>query len=117
MKVLKPILVIPLISFPWSMIDKITPRPDPSVRKMLKDVGFEDVEDIITSRKSYVSSFVNAEESEYLIIEDNFPNGRPALEEDGIIFTDRATVEKVEKMKVCTALILFIQHLQYLVAY
>lgn len=92
------------ISFPWSMIDKITPRPDPSVRKMLKDVGFEDVEDIITSRKSYVSSFVNAEESEYLIIEDNFPNGRPALEEDGIIFTDRATVEKVEKMKVCTCL-------------
>ena len=71
---------------------------------MLKDVGFEDVEDIITSRKSYVSSFVNAEESEYLIIEDNFPNGRPALEEGGIIFTDRATVEKVEKMKVCTCL-------------
>ena len=93
-----------LISFPWSMIDKITPRPDPSVRKMLKDVGFEDVEDLITSRGSYVSPFVNAEESEYLIIEDLFPNGRPNLEEGGIIFTDRETVGKVEKMKVTTCL-------------
>ncbi|NMA83778.1 MAG: mannitol dehydrogenase family protein, partial [Epulopiscium sp.] len=93
-----------LVSFPWSMIDKITPRPDPSVRKMLKDVGFEDVDDIITSRGSYVSPFVNAEETEYLIIEDVFPNGRPNLEEGGIIFTDRETVDKVEKMKVCTCL-------------
>lgn len=92
------------VSFPWSMIDKITPRPDPSVRKMLKDVGFEDVEDLITSKNSYVSPFVNAEESEYLIIEDVFPNGRPNLEEGGVIFTDRETVDKVEKMKVCTCL-------------
>lgn len=92
------------VSFPWSMIDKITPRPDPSVRKMLKDVGFEDVEDVITSKNSFVSPFVNAEESEYLIIEDIFPNGRPNLEEGGIIFTDRETVDKVEKMKVCTCL-------------
>lgn len=92
------------VSFPWSMIDKITPRPDPSVREMLKEVGFEDVEDIITARNSYVSPFVNAEESEYLIIEDNFPNGRPNLEEGGVIFTDRETVDKVEKMKVCTCL-------------
>lgn len=92
------------VSFPWSMIDKITPRPDPSVRKMLKDDGFEDVEDVITSKNSYVSPFVNAEESEYLIIEDIFPNGRPNLEEGGVIFTDREAVDKVEKMKVCTCL-------------
>lgn len=93
-----------LVSFPWSMIDKITPRPDPSVRKMLKEVGFEDVEDVITSRGSFVSPFVNAEESEYLIIEDVFPNGRPNLEEGGVIFTNKETVDKVEKMKVCTCL-------------
>ena len=92
------------VAFPWSMIDKITPRPDPSVRKMLKEVGFEDVEDVITSRNSYVAPFVNAEEPEYLIIEDIFPNGRPNLEAGGIIFTDRETVGKVEKMKVCTCL-------------
>ena len=31
------------VSFPWSMIDKIIPRPDASVKKMLLKVGFEDV--------------------------------------------------------------------------
>jgi fructuronate reductase len=41
---------------------------------------------------------------EYLIIEDLFPNGRPAWDKIGVIFTDRATVDKVEKMKVCTCL-------------
>ncbi|MTI62055.1 MAG: mannitol dehydrogenase family protein [Firmicutes bacterium] len=92
------------VSFPWTMIDKITPRPDPSVREMLKKDGFEDVEDVITSKNTYIAPFVNAEESEYLIIEDLFPNGRPNLEEAGIIFTDRETVDKVEKMKVCTCL-------------
>ncbi len=93
-----------LVAFPWSMIDKITPRPDPSVRKMLKDIGFDDVEDVVTSRNSYAAPFVNAEEPEYLIIEDLFPNGRPNLEAGGIIFTDRETVGKVEQMKVCTCL-------------
>lgn len=92
------------VSFPCTMIDKITPRPDPNVRKLLREVGFEDVEDIITPNKSYVAPFVNAEETEYLIVEDLFPNGRPNLEEGGIIFTDRETVDKVEKMKVCTCL-------------
>ena len=38
------------------------------------------------------------------MIEDDFPNGRPKLEEGGILFTDRETVDKVEKMKVCTCL-------------
>jgi len=92
------------VSFPWSMIDKITPRPDPIIREMLKKDGFEDTEDIVTSRNSYAAPFVNAEEPEYLIIEDLFPNGRPNLEEGGVIFTDRETVDKVEKMKVCTCL-------------
>ncbi|MDD4496293.1 MAG: mannitol dehydrogenase family protein, partial [Eubacteriales bacterium] len=41
---------------------------------------------------------------EYLVIENLFPNGRPPLEEGGVIFTDRETVDKVEKMKVCTCL-------------
>lgn len=92
------------VSFPWTMIDKITPRPDSSVKEMLKKDGFEDVEDVITSKNTYVAPFVNAEEPEYLIIEDLFPNGRPNLDEAGIIFTDRETVDKVEKMKVCTCL-------------
>lgn len=93
-----------IIAFPWSMIDKITPRPDESVRQMLKDSGLEGVEDLVTARGSYVSPFVNAEESEYLVIEDRFPNGRPPLEKAGLIFTDRETVEQVERMKVTTCL-------------
>ncbi|MCX4378605.1 MAG: mannitol dehydrogenase family protein [Lachnospiraceae bacterium] len=92
------------VSFPWSMIDKITPRPDASVEKILQEDGVEELDPVITSKNTYVAPFVNAEETEYLVIEDDFPNGRPALEEGGILFTDRATVDKVEKMKVCTCL-------------
>lgn len=92
------------VSFPWSMIDKITPRPDEKVQKLLQEDEFLDAKLIITSKHTYTSSFVNAEETQYLVMEDNFPNGRPPLEESGILFTDRETVDKVEKMKVCTCL-------------
>ncbi len=92
------------VSFPWSMIDKITPRPDASVEQMLKEDGVEELEPVITSKHTYVAPFVNAEECEYLVIEDAFPNGRPQLEKGGLIFTERETVDKVEKMKVCTCL-------------
>ena len=92
------------VAFPWSMIDKITPRPDQSVANMLKETGFEDTEAIITSKNTYIAPFVNAEEPQYLVIEDRFPNGRPALEKSGVYLTDRDTVNKVEKMKVCTCL-------------
>ena len=92
------------VSFPWTMIDKITPRPDASVEDMLKSDGVEDLEPVVTSKNTYVASFVNAEETGYLVIEDEFPNGRPALEKGGVIFADRETVDKVEKMKVCTCL-------------
>ena len=92
------------VTFPWSMIDKITPRPDASVEKILKEDGLEDLEPVVTSKKTYVAPFVNAEETEYLVVEDKFPNGRPALEKVGVIFTDRDTVNKVERMKVTTCL-------------
>lgn len=92
------------VSFPWSMIDKITPRPDESVKKMLQKDGFEDSEPIITEKHTYIAPFVNAEEPQYLVIEDSFPNGRPELEKAGVYLTDRDTVNKVEKMKVCTCL-------------
>ena len=53
---------------------------------------------------TYVAPFVNAEETEYLVIEDAFSNGRPELEKGGLMFTNRETVDKVERMKVCTCL-------------
>ncbi len=92
------------VTYPWSMIDKITPRPDGKVREMLKADGFEDSESIITSKNTYTAPFVNAEETEYLVIEDKYTNGRPPLELGGVMYTDRETVDKVEKMKVCTCL-------------
>ena len=92
------------VSFPWSMIDKITPRPDDSVNEILKKDGVEELEPVVTSMKTWVAPFVNAEESEYLVIEDKFPNGRPALQKVGVIFTDKETVDKVERMKDCTCL-------------
>ena len=92
------------VSFPWSMIDKITPRPDADVEKMLQKDGFEDTTMLVTDKNTYIAPFVNAEECEYLVIEDDFPNGRPALEETGVFFTDRDTVNKVERMKVTTCL-------------
>ncbi len=93
-----------IVSFPLTMIDKITPRPDDTVKKILIEDGVEGAEPVVTSKNTYVANFVNAEETEYLVIEDLFPNGRPALERGGIIFTNRITVDKTEKMKVCTCL-------------
>ena len=93
------------VTFPWSMIDKITPRPDASVEAILKADGIEELEPVVTSKNTWVAPFVNAEETEYLVIEDAFPNGRhEALEKGGLMFTERETVDKVEKMKVCTCL-------------
>ncbi|MDR1132362.1 MAG: mannitol dehydrogenase family protein [Oscillospiraceae bacterium] len=92
------------VSFPWSMIDKITPRPDEAVKRMLADCGFEDTEGTVTAKHTFIAPFVNAEETQWLVIEDHFPNGRPPLEQGGVIFADRETVDKVEKMKVCTCL-------------
>ncbi len=92
------------VSFPWTMIDKITPRPNYIVEELLNEDDIDGLDTVITSKKSYVAPFVNAEECEYLVIEDNFPNGRPNLEKGGLIFTQRETVDKVERMKVCTCL-------------
>lgn len=93
-----------LVSFPWTMIDKITPRPDASVQAVLKQDGVEGMDPVVTGKNTYAAPFVNAEECEYLVIEDRFPGGRPMLELGGFIFTDQSTVDKVEKMKVCTCL-------------
>ena len=92
------------VSFPWTMIDKITPRPDASVEAILRADGLQGLDPVVTSKHTYIAPFVNAEESEYLVIEDAFPNGRPPLEAAGFYFTDRDTVNRVERMKVTTCL-------------
>jgi fructuronate reductase len=91
------------LAFPWSMIDKITPQPDQGVRRALESLGYVD-EAASATADPRNASFVNAEETQYLVIEDAFPAGRPALEQAGVLFTGRDTVDRVEKMKVCTCL-------------
>jgi fructuronate reductase len=92
------------VSFPWSMIDKITPRPAKIVEEELTKAGVEDMAPVITSKKTFIAPFVNAEDPQYLVIEDRFPNGRPALEKAGVYMTDRDTVNNTERMKVTTCL-------------
>lgn len=92
------------IAFPWSMIDKITPRPHKMVEESLLKDNIEDMTPIITAKNTFIAAFVNAERPQYLVIEDKFPNGRPPLEKAGVYLTDRETVNKTERMKVTTCL-------------
>lgn len=92
------------VSFPWSMIDKITPRPARVVEEALASAGVEGMEAIVTSKNTFIAPFVNAELPQYLVIEDRFPNGRPPLEQAGVYMTDRDTVNDTERMKVTTCL-------------
>lgn len=92
------------VTFPWSMIDKITPRPHEKVQQMLAADGFEDNYTLQTEKHTFTAPFVNAEETQYLVIEDHYTNGRPPLELGGVLYTDRKTVDMVETMKVTTCL-------------
>lgn len=93
------------IAFPWTMIDKITPRPSEQIAKDLEEMGVEDMQPVITGKKTYIAPFVNAEKPQYLVIEDSFPNGRPALEKGfGVYMADRETVNLSERMKVTVCL-------------
>jgi fructuronate reductase len=89
------------ISFPWTMIDRITPRPAPEVKEMLESKGIKDMEIITTDKGTVIAPFVNTERVSYLVIEDRFPNGRPPLEKAGVIFCNNSEeVALYEKMKV-----------------
>lgn len=93
------------VSFPWTMIDKITPRPSDAIAADLEALGVEDMAPVITSKRTYIALFINAEQPQYLVIEDRFPNGRPELEKGfGVYLADRATVNLSERMKVTACL-------------
>lgn len=94
-----------IVAFPWTMIDKITPRPSEQIAADLEALGVEDMQPVITAKKTYIAPFVNAEKPQYLVIEDSFPNGRPALEKGfGVYMADRKTVNLAERMKVTVCL-------------
>lgn len=92
------------VSFPWSMIDRITPNPSEDVAAKLSASGFEDTQIVHTPKHTNIAPFGNTEEVHYLVIEDSFPNGRPALEKAGVILTDRDTVNDADQMKVTACL-------------
>lgn len=92
------------VSFPWTMIDKITPQPSEAIERQL-ETEIADISRVRTENRGSLAPFVNAEATQYLFIEDAFPNGRPALETSrGVWFCDRDTVHRVETMKVTTCL-------------
>jgi fructuronate reductase len=93
------------VSFPWTMIDRITPRPAQNVKDMLEKKGIEGMDVITTDKGTVIAPFVNTEHVSYLVIQDEFPNGRPPLEKAGVIFCDSPeAVARYEKMKVGTCL-------------
>ena len=92
------------IAYPWTMIDKITPRPSDEILNKLTHLGIDNLKSVKTTTGVFAAPFVNAEVPEYLVVEDRFPNGRPELEKGGVIITDRDTVDKCERMKVTACL-------------
>ena len=92
------------VSFPWSMIDRITPNPSPETEDALKEQGFTDLSIVKSEAGPAFAGFANTEEVHYLVIEDSFPNGRPELEAGGVILCDRETAEKADTMKVTACL-------------
>ena len=91
------------VSFPLSMVDKITPRPSEIIEKKLESIGLEEMS-LFKVGHNNMAPFVNAESVGYLVVEDLFPNGRPKFEKANVYVTDRITVQTAEKMKVTTCL-------------
>ena len=93
------------VAFDSTMIDKITPRPSEEIARDLENMGIADMQPVVTGKRTYIAPFANAERPQYLVIEDRFPNGRPALEKGfGVYMGDFETVRKSERMKVTVCL-------------
>ena len=75
------------VAFPNGMVDRITPATGPRERAMAASFGLGD--DPVP---------VTCEPFRQWVVEDNFPNGRPALEKVGVTFSDQ--VHAFEMMKI-----------------
>ncbi|MCG4650850.1 mannitol dehydrogenase family protein, partial [Bifidobacterium longum] len=60
------------VSFPLSMIDRITPNPSETVEKDLKKLGIEGIDIVHTKKHTNIAAFANTEEAHYLVGEDKF---------------------------------------------
>ena len=92
------------ITFPLTMIDRITPNPDKEVGRRLKALGIADAEPFRTRGGTAMAPYANTEETWYWVVEDDFPAGRPPLEKAGVYMADRDTVNAADQMKVTTCL-------------
>lgn len=43
------------VAFPWTMIDKITPRPSEQIAADLEKLGVENMQPVITGKKTYIA--------------------------------------------------------------
>ena len=92
------------ITFPLTMIDRITPNPDKEVGRRLKALGIADSEPFRTRGGTAMAPYTNTEETWYWVVEDDFPAGRPPLEKAGVYMADKDTVNAADQMKVTTCL-------------
>ncbi|APX25351.1 MAG: mannitol dehydrogenase family protein [Rhodobacteraceae bacterium] len=74
------------VAFPNSMVDRITPATGDAERALAATYGLDDPVP------------VTCEPFRQWVLEDNFPQGRPRLEEVGVTFTDH--VHDYERMKI-----------------
>ena len=92
------------VTFPLTMIDRITPRPTAAARKQLLARGFEEIDPVLTHQGISVAPYVNAEPISYLVVEDHFAGSRPAFERAGVKLSSRQKVILCENMKIETCL-------------
>ncbi len=77
------------VAFPNSMVDCITPATTQrEINRLAEEFGIED------------ASPVFCEPFRQWVIEDNFPQGRPALEEVGVEFVDDVTAHEFMKLRI-----------------
>src|SRR5699024_882317 len=92
------------VAYPSTMVDRITPAPSVAVAERLTAHGLLDADVRERSGGGPLASFSNTESTCYLVVEDDFPNGRPPLELAGVLLRDREFVRRADRMKVCTCL-------------
>ena len=92
------------VSFPYTMVDRITPNPSAEVAERLTAAGVEGMDLVRVSESTVMAPFANTEPTWYLVVEDDFPGGRPPLEHAGVLMVNRDTVNLSDEMKVTACL-------------
>ncbi|MDO5620263.1 MAG: mannitol dehydrogenase family protein [Paracoccus sp. (in: a-proteobacteria)] len=76
------------VAFPNGMVDRITPATGDRERALIRDMGIDDAAPVF------------AEDFIQWVLEDNFPAGRPALEEVGVEFVTDVTPWELMKIRI-----------------